>query len=795
MKTRLIQISERVAPVWPLDSFVAVNPYFGMHDMDFESAHTRLSAVADSGLLMDSEYYLSAISEGRLSLEDVDAEALGEVEALTPQKVAELLLEESSLVRQVRLGIVGFLDSEEETRLKDWVVGHISSWAASYFDKGQAILNYPMDGSLGIYRSWKEDAEIDLVPEIVGIVGFRDLLRKLPSDYLETIRIILDRFGLDEDAVALYLHRLLMQHHGWAAYVRKQVWEDGLASRENTSLLEFLAVILVMEYSVYECLADEGLRSRWKASYLPPLPAVESLRFSLQKALEKGYQRSLISRINRHPISKKNGRAKAQAVFCIDVRSEVFRRHLESCDADIETHGFAGFFGVPVSVQGLGKEESRAQCPALLSPGYSLRETAGSVSKTADMRFRTLQRSHLYKAWFSFKMGAVSCFSFIGPVGLVYLPLLIWRSFRGLFHRQSVASETLEVQPELTFSEGFGIEADDRVALARGILAGMSLGELAPVVVLVGHESQSANNPYAAGLDCGACGGHSGSDNALVAVGILNDADVRDSLAQSGVCIPDDTVFVAGVHNTTTDEVRFLNTVDLRSSHRDGLTQLKASFDLAGGLSRQERMGRFRSVAGSVDVDDHITSRSLDWSQVRPEWGLAGCAAFIAAPRHFTRELVMDGRVFLHTYRWQDDFEYKVLNLILSAPVVVASWINLQYYASSVDNVTFGSGNKTLHNVVGGMGVFEGNGGDLRVGLPMQSVSDGEVLQHEPLRLSVFVAAPLDAIDRVLAAQDLVRQLCDHSWIYLFAVSDDGVVSHQYEPGGNWCDLGGDEND
>ncbi len=44
----------------------------------------------------------------------------------------------------------------------------------------------------------------------------------------------------------------------------------------------------------------------------------------------------------------------------------------------------------------------------------------------------------------------------------------------------------------------------------------------------------------------------------------------------------------------------------------------------------------------------------------------------------------------------------------------------MQYYASTVDNHRYGCGNKVLHNVVGGrIGVFEGNGGDLCIGLPM----------------------------------------------------------------------------
>ena len=105
------------------------------------------------------------------------------------------------------------------------------------------------------------------------------------------------------------------------------------------------------------------------------------------------------------------------------------------------------------------------------------------------------------------------------------------------------------------------------------------------------------------------------------------------------------------------------------------------------------------------------------------------------------------------------DEGFGVLELIMTAPMVVTSWINLQYYASTVDNKTFGSGNKALHNVVGGLGVFEGHSGDLRTGLPWQSVHDGENFQHEPLRLNVIIEAPIEAMDAILTKHESVRQL------------------------------------
>jgi uncharacterized protein YbcC (UPF0753/DUF2309 family) len=185
-----------------------------------------------------------------------------------------------------------------------------------------------------------------------------------------------------------------------------------------------------------------------------------------------------------------------------------------------------------------------------------------------------------------------------------------------------------------------------------------------------------------------------------------------------------------------------------------------------------------------------VLARSRDWAQVRPEWGLAGCSAFVAAPRERTRGVDLAGRSFLHSYDWRADQGFAVLELIMTAPMVVASWINLQYYASTVDNRLFGSGNKTLHNVVGKVGVLEGTGGDLRTGLPWQSVHDGVHYQHEPLRLNVVIEAPRDAMNDVIARHPGVRDLVDHGWVHLLAMDDSGNVSHRYAGDLRWEPIG-----
>jgi uncharacterized protein YbcC (UPF0753/DUF2309 family) len=323
--------------------------------------------------------------------------------------------------------------------------------------------------------------------------------------------------------------------------------------------------------------------------------------------------------------------------------------------------------------------------------------------------------------------------------------------------------------------------------MAKNALSAMSLTEnFASFVLIVGHGSTTVNNPYATGLDCGACGGHTGEANARVAAAILNDKEVRKQLREESIAIPDHTVFLACLHDTTTDEISIFNEQDVPANRTDELLDIKKSLTQAGHASRTERALRMTTEG---NVDEAIRARSKDWSQVRPEWGLAGCSAFVVAPRGRTKNIDFGGRTFLHSYEWKKDGGFSILELIMTAPMVVTSWINLQYYASTVDNRNFGSGNNTLHNVTAGVGVLEGYSGDLRVGLPIQSVHDGAHYQHEPVKLNVIIEAPIEAMNLILKKHESVRNLCDNGWIHLLAMDEQGQVSHRYEGNLSWRAL------
>jgi uncharacterized protein YbcC (UPF0753/DUF2309 family) len=85
-------------------------------------------------------------------------------------------------------------------------------------------------------------------------------------------------------------------------------------------------------------------------------------------------------------------------------------------------------------------------------------------------------------------------------------------------------------------------------------------------------------------------------------------------------------------------------------------------------------------------------------------------------------------------------------------------------------------------------GVFEGNGGDLRIGLARQSLHDGQRWMHRPLRLHVVIEAPRAMIDQVIAAHSVVRDLVRNGWLHLLRL--DGLPARlELRTAGGWQPL------
>lgn len=803
----LKEACKKIAPVWPLENFVAVNPYLGFTDKKFENVAQELATAGGIQMTLPASFYLQKIKEGKIKAQDI-TKALRKRGSKYNADQFIKSIEKNLTNSHTPYTIASVAEIATQITDKDWnrfVTARISQWAASYFDKGQAIWS-AADQEENLFLAWKSEAEIDRTPELTGLKNFRKIVKALPNNPLLATEISLDKMGIDLEQAPLYLHRILLRLGGWSAYAARLDWDSVLYGKSDGKLMEFLAVLTCWEACLLESLDHSEVTKTWKKStqILSQLniqrEVNEQLSYNLilQEAFDLATQRDIIVKFKdvKPLANKKIEQVNAQAIFCIDVRSEVFRRNLEMTDNNIETLGFAGFFAFPLNYIPIGHEQGQSNCPALLKTGPTIKEGLPDDNENQLALNGRVLNSQVQQVWKSFKSGAITCFSFVSPIGLSYLPKIFTDSFgltRPVPHPDKVGmSETqnrnknISLNSETFRNESVGIPLEQQIEMAKNALTAMSLtDDFAKLVLIVGHGSTTVNNPHATGYDCGACGGHTGEANARVVAAVLNDRKVRTGLLKEHIYIPINTIFLACLHDTTTDELTIYNEYDVPSERTEELKSLKESIALAGRSARTERSLRM-SPESELTRERMMIARSKDWSQTRPEWGLAGCSAFVVAPRERTKEINLEGKSFLHSYDWKKDTGYSILELIMTAPMVVTSWINLQYYGSTVDNLNFGSGNKTLHNVTAGIGVLEGYSGDLRVGLPLQAVHDGEKHQHEPQKLQVIIEAPIEAMNSILEKHKSIRDLCDNGWIYLLAMDSDGKISYLYTGDLSW---------
>ncbi|MBN2646697.1 MAG: DUF2309 domain-containing protein [Thiotrichales bacterium] len=804
-REQLLEACGRIAPTWPLDELIAVNPWWEMRQMPFADVSAKLEALSQAHCLMPKPYFQNSWLEEIQPhhLEQAKNE-LGHAE-LSIAQLERYLIEDDDYTHWHNVS--DFVDSGRDRKYKmawrDEITHQISQFCADYFRQRPKNVCYSAHYK-GLYAAWLDTTRHDHGIEILMAEdGLTELFDDLPEQAEDLLAEAIAALGVLDKQLADYAHALLMDVNGWAAWLAYLAWQDRLNQCDNDLMLDFLAMRVAWELVLWrhQRRTERGvfneLKVMWR-SQLAMLPKlIEAHKESQQKgwiwqrAAEIAYQSHLHERLRFASLNLHRGddlvdgeivdfaqdvqnphpdTPHLQAAFCIDVRSEVYRRALETQDVGIQTLGFAGFFGLPIEFQPLGSDFSRPQLPGLLRSSIQVTPLSGK-----ETLVKTQDKLNKKARWAEWGYAPPATFSMVEATGVLYAFKLLKNSFFPDKHTHPVNSLPLETGFEIT-ENGQPLSLAAQVDLAARILHAMGLDKnLAPKVLLVGHGSSSCNNPHAAGLDCGACGGQTGEVNVRVLALLLNDAQVRVGLAERGIDVPENTRFIAAMHNTTTDQVQF---------YGEGVDeQVQTWFAQASDLCRQERATRLGLThLNGKALQQAIEFRAKDWSQVRPEWGLSNNAAFIVAPRWRTRGVDFNGRAFLHDYDHFEDPDLSLLTLIMTAPMVVANWINLQYYASACDNHLFGSGNKVLHNVVeGAVGVFEGNGGDLRIGLPMQSLHNGEEWMHEPLRLNVYIDAPREAIESVCQAHEVVRQLIDNDWLYLYRWGRKGTIERYYQ--------------
>ena len=706
----------------------------------------------------------------------------------------------------------------------------------------------------GLYKEWKRTGLPATVAQDLGYSHF--VQSPLPID------------ALDQSAVRI-----------------SETWQSIRREQEiHQKALMALHVAKSLRISVNELVANPqenlvGLLkwiSQFSESQHGPI-WLKAFELSFIKDFIPGFSPNLeeLGKLDESEEQPAESRPLAQGIFCIDVRSEGFRRHFEEVGGN-ETFGFAGFFGVPLSYQGFGSELETDQCPVLLKPKHVIKEIPRAYQAKAAKKF--LDRQQLAKTGHTLlhdlKENVITPYVMVEAIGWFFGFRLFGQTLSPLWFKRitswfkerfdiplgttlTVDKLTTQEAEEMVASEhraaiyrmiieqggrpGIAISHDQVERLRKQALeqvafdpgedeevlnklrwkqsdheqfmqelrgqygvhdravtnrmhritqTGFTVTEQAlfvetalralgftktfsRLIIPCAHGSISDNNPFESALDCGACGGNHGVSNARAFAAMANKATVRQILAQKGIHIPLDTHFLPGQHDTTTDEVELFDLEDVPATHRKDLVRLQHDLDEATRRNSRERLTRLPDDKGCESLNEaseRTKQRSIDWSQVRPEWGLSRHTAFIVGRRLLTQGMNLEGRTFLHSYDYSQDETGKYLEIIMTAPMIVANWINMEHYFSTVDPVVYGAGSKVYHNVVSRVGVMYGSQSDICVGLPLQTVFDGEKPFHEPMRLFVIIEAPRDRISMIISRHDILQRLIGNQWINLVSL-------------------------
>lgn len=780
--------AESVGRVWPLYSDVGANPLSGFENRPFEQA------VADAEALFGGRGYPTA-SQFRRAWEagQIDPEILTTLlddHGITADP--ESLLDRMERDDQGRSGAPGH--DETLNRL-------MAKWLAAFLDQGQAA--WPMPArERGFYESWRRVARYDgEIPVSSTPVGryYHEQLDDLPEDPFEAIYAALSGES-EEDRERIFEHHLAALP-GWVGFIKQRMEDNNNPWQEKypVSLVDYLAVRLILAKhmgvaiapgdSPHEPSGDGSLRELWLTAW------------------ERSYRQTLLDDIQGESDESDEGDdtrpPSAQLVFCIDTRSEILRRHVEKL-GEYETYGYAGFFGIPLEYKGHRSTVQTDSCPPMVDPKHHITEQPKEHRRDEAKAFERWDRiktdgNNLLK---SLKNDLAAAFGLVEASGTFFGAALAIRTLApssvrdlrerlGSPHPGVFSDPTVDEQDRDDGADGLpvGIPLQRKAFYAETAFDLMGWTEFAPVVVFTGHQSQTVNNPYGSSIDCGACAGSPGTPNARTLAAICNDPEVRSILRDRGIEIPSDTVFLAGEHNTTTDEVTlFVDEGDeaLTDRHWEVIRELRRDLDRARAGAADERL-RTLGV-DSTDSVRETEKRTADWAEPRPEIGLSGNAGFVIGPRRLTEDVNLAGRSFLHSYDWTTDPDGRVLENIVSGPLVVCQMINAQYYFSTVDNTIYGSGSKTTQNAVGNVGVLQGNGGDLMSGLPLQSLYDDDRrAYHQPLRLSTVIHAPVEKVEAVLERNSEITSLFDNRWMALTVIDPerDNEAFH-YQGGFEW---------
>ena len=789
----------------PIKDFIHHNTLHALLDQPFHEAVAIASQIYGANSYLPLKAYQTRFANGRIydfALERVLKEAMGD-EEFTPE-ISETLYQPDDRAHYpppslASGGIRRAWLEHIEINLESLTQPVLFRLVSNFLDQGIGLWTVARENE-SFWRCLRRLVEDTFVPlHPLDSPEIRAMVSNSPDQVILTC---LQRIVGNPKFFGLYLLEMTLSHPGWSGMVRViEKHRTQLLSPRIISLKEFIAVELLMELSIlirkkghnFVRLSGtpgiDGVHDFASTLSAPPLPL--KLRI-WHEAMEWSVYAEALQAIKENPI-KPELHPNVQAIFCIDDRECSVRRHLEEIDSKIETFGAAGFFGIEFFYKGQNEIYPVAQCPIVMKPRHLVIETSAQEPTAA---INNSNPPHQKRQTSSPLRASGSMFSrwlFTHTLGIGYASKLAFEVFRPgarLVRIQKLGETEQKTRLHLfresntTTHDGrlLGFSREEMANRLETFFRNIGLAdEWAPLILVVAHGSSSTNNPHFAAYDCGACAGKPGAPNARAFAQMANDPGVRNLLKSRGIVIPEDSHFVAGLHDTTRDEVRYFDLERLPEGLAIYFKRFKDTMLEALSRNAMERCRWFELGPRSPSPKKalhHVRTRASSIFEPRPELNHSNNAYCIVGRRPLTRSLFLDRRAFLHSYDPLEDAQGEILSQVLSQVIPVCGGINLEYFFSKIDNEVYGAGTKLPHNVIGLLGVANGVEGDLRTGLPSQMIE-----AHEPIRLLIMVEQHPRILKQSISKIASLQKWLDNEWVRLASICPETRACKIYRNG------------
>ena len=290
-----------IAPVWPLDQWIAVNPFWGLRHSTAAEADRLLHERGGISLLMPLEYYREAWEGGRIREEDLRAsiEEFGNERCLSdylawPGHPNTSAPAQGSIPGTFPGGSENFADNSEES-LAEVVCDQVSKTCGAFFDQRQG--RWPAtrgECDTGLFGFWLESVREDRSLDFrTGLAGARAFFNTVPDTMDEAIEESIKAIRVSGQELEALFHSLLLRVNGWASWCRGEDWRAGLEGASSDRCAELLAIMLVWE-SLGAGFASPTQKAQWQEHRAWARRAGDRNRLWVwQRAFELGYQRAL----------------------------------------------------------------------------------------------------------------------------------------------------------------------------------------------------------------------------------------------------------------------------------------------------------------------------------------------------------------------------------------------------------------------------------------------------------------------------------------------------------------------